>query len=552
MRMKPVRGVLAGGSLGALCPLAAALALAMPSAMAAELDLGGGDAKLRWDNTFKYSTMARLKDRNPVLTGPVNFNDGDNSFGKGIVSNRLDWLTEVDASYKNVGLRVSAAAWYDSVYNRKNDNTSPATWNAVSVPFDQFPEATKKIHGRKAEFLDAFVFGRKEFDGGMAASFRAGRFAQLWGESLFFGDNGIAGGLAPVDVIKLVTVPGSQFKEILRPVEQVSAQLEINPNVSVAGFVQARWQSHRLPEAGSYFSIADILQASGERLIVGAPLVPGGGPAAFFRGKDLKASNSGQWGLQLRFRPEGGDVDYGLYAVNYHAKAPSTYLRRGNGFNAASGQVGDYVLAYAEDIKAYGASATATLGGVNFAAEASVRDNMPLANPGVMTSNAADNRGNPAYPVGKTAHAQVSMVGVFGPTPFWRSSSLLAELAWNRRLSVTRNPGALDPSADRDAAAMRLLFTANYFQVLDGLDISVPIGLGYGISGNSSVTGWAAKTGDVSIGLNGVYRQAWRFGANYTHYIGPAGAYFNSANTLNYKQPLKDRNFISFNIQRSF
>ncbi|NPC55919.1 DUF1302 domain-containing protein [Caenimonas soli] len=533
-----------------------ALAMALctaPAAMAMEFDMGGGDTKLRWDNTFKYSTMRRLKSQDPKLVAPANLDDGDRSFNKGIVSNRVDWLTEFDASYKDVGLRVSAAAWYDSVYNNRNDNTSAATWNALSVPFNQFPGATREIHGRKIELLDAFVFGRTEFANGMAGSFRVGRFAQTWGESLFFGDNGIAGGLAPLDIIKLVTVPGSQFKEILRPVEQVSGQLELNPSLSVAAYVQARSPMIRLPEAGSYFSGGDVLLNAGERLIVGAPMAPGGGPAAFFRGQDQKAKRSGQWGTQLRFRPEGGEIDYGLYAIRYNAKAPVTYLRAGNGFNAATGQVGDFIFTYPEGIKAFGASATTTLGGINYAAEVSVRRNMPLANPGVSTSNLSDNRYSPAYPVGKTAHAQASMIAVNGPAAFWRSSSLLAEVAWNRRTSITKNAAALDPSADRDAAAMRMIFTTNYFNVLvDGLDVSVPIGLGYNISGNSSVTGWAAKTGDLSIGINGVYRQAWRFGLNWTHYLGPAGPYFNASNTLGYKQYLKDRDFVSFNLQRSF
>jgi hypothetical protein len=33
-------------------------------------------------------------------------------------------LSELDASYGNVGGRISAAAWYDAVYNRGNQNSS--------------------------------------------------------------------------------------------------------------------------------------------------------------------------------------------------------------------------------------------------------------------------------------------------------------------------------------------------------------------------------------------------------------------------------------------
>lgn len=530
---------------------AAPAALAASLATAGEFDTGSSDFKLRWDNTFKYSNAFRLKEPAPELVAPTNLDDGDRSFGRGLISNRVDWLTELDAKYKDYGVRFSGAAWYDSVYNKKSDNTSPATWNAVSVPNDQFPDQTRKIHGRKAEVLDTFVFGRTEFGGGSALNFRVGRLAQLWGESLFFGDNGIAGGLAPLDIIKLVTVPGSQFKEILRPVEQVSGQFEFNPSVSVAAYVQTKWDPIRLPEAGSYFSGGDVLQRAGERLIVGAPVAPGGGPAAFFRGADIEASDSGQWGVQLRLRPENSDFDYGLYFINFHSKAPVTYLRPGNGFNPTTGQIGDYVFVFPEDIKAFGASATATFGGVNFAAEVSARRNMPLSNPGVQADNAANGSDNPAYPVGKSAHAQVSMIGVFGNAGFWDSSALLAEVAWNRRTSITKNAAAIDPGASRDASSMRLLWTTNYFGALEGLDLSVPVGLGYNISGNSSITGWSAKTGDFSVGLSGVYRQSWRFGLTWTTYLGPVGPFFNATNTLGNKQYFKDRDFISFQIQRT-
>jgi len=57
-------------------------------------------------------------------------------------------------------------------------------------------------------------------------AFRAGQYALQWGETLFFGANGIAGGQAPVDVIKALSVPGTQFKELIRPTEQLSASIQ--------------------------------------------------------------------------------------------------------------------------------------------------------------------------------------------------------------------------------------------------------------------------------------------------------------------------------------
>src|SRR5207248_7348274 len=107
------------------------------------------DLKIRWDNSFKYSAVWRLKGIDPTVAADTNLDDGDRNFHRGLVSNRFDLLSEVDATYKNFGGRVSAAAWYDFVYNRHNDNDSPQTVNAFSVPPNQFTDATRNVMGRK-------------------------------------------------------------------------------------------------------------------------------------------------------------------------------------------------------------------------------------------------------------------------------------------------------------------------------------------------------------------------------------------------------------------
>ena len=173
--------------------------------------------------------------------------------------------------YRNFGGRVSAAAWYDTVYNRTNDNGSPATANQISVPYNEFTHATRDVHGGNAELLDAFLFGSGDL-GDATWSLRAGKHTIVWGESLFFGANGIAGAQSPVDVVKLSSVPNSLFKETIRPVGQISGQLEFTPHLSIAGYYQYEWRKSRLAAVGSYFSNTDIIDAGGERLIVGGPL----------------------------------------------------------------------------------------------------------------------------------------------------------------------------------------------------------------------------------------------------------------------------------------
>ena len=540
---------------------AAALCTATGASHAFPIDVGVPDVDVRFDNTIKYSGAARL--RNPsgtLVDGFPNGDDGDRNFRRGVISNRLDLLSEFDVSYKGSGLRLSGAGWYDSVYNGHTDNDSPGTYNAVSVSNQAFPDATRKLHGRKAELLDAFVFTSQAL-GDMNATVRLGRHAVLYGESLFFGDNGIAGGQAPTDIVKLLSVPNTQFKELTRPVNQISTQLQVNANLLLGGYYQFEWEENRIPAAGSYFSRADLFDRGGERLVVGAPGGPFAAPPAFFRAPDIKGKNSGQYGLQLRYRSDALATDFGVYATRYHDKNFQVYVNPSAGApNFTTGQIGTYQLVYAEGIRAYGVSASRSIGTVNLAGEISVRRNTPLVAAGgsvtVTPGTVADNNANPLYPVGNSLHAQVSILQTLERSPLWEGGSLLAEVAWNRRTSVTRNAEGLDPNASRDALALRALFTPSWFQVFQGIDLSMPIGIGYVPSGKSSVVtlfngGWT-HGGDISIGLSGEFQQVWKGGINFTHYFGSAGPVLDAANAYSFKQSLKDRDFISVTFQRSF
>ncbi|WP_454737216.1 DUF1302 domain-containing protein [Cupriavidus necator] len=520
-----------------------------------EMDLAP-EAKLRWDNTFKYSAAVRVKEASSTLTSNANYDDGDRNFSRGLISNRLDWLSELDLTYRNFGARVSGAAWYDSIYNRHNDNDSPATVNSTSVPFNHFTDATQTLHGQKAELLDAFVFGKFDL-GDTRSSLRLGRHAFLYGESLFFGNNGIAAAQAPIDAIKVLSVPNTQFKELLRPVNQVSGQMQLPHGFSLGGYYQLEWRRTRVPAAGSYFSNADMADAGGERIIAAEGAA---GPiASFYRGRDQEARNSGQGGLQLRYRVDAIDTDFGLYFARYHDKNFQVYLRPGAGVGSTSpvDQIGQYNLVFPENIRTFGASFSTTVGEANVGGEISIRRNAPLVgDPQVVAGNtAADNSGNPLYPVGSSAHAQLSVITVLPRSPLWASANLIGEVAWNRRLSIDRNAAALDANTTRDAAALRVVLEPSYFQVMEGLDISVPIGIGYSPFGRSSAVagfgGGAYHGGDLSIGVNGEYLKVWKIGLNYTHYYGGAAPLTTPAGTLTFGQTLKDRDFVSFTLSRT-
>lgn len=527
----------------ALTPLAHAVQL---------LDGEGGGLKLSWDNTFKYTAAGRLEDRSPLLTAPINLNDGNNNFGRGLISSRVDLFSELDATYGPFGARISAAAWYDSVYNRRNDNAGRFV-NQVSAPPNAFVNTTRNLHGRDAEVMDAFVSARLNVGPG-DMTVRLGRHSLLWGESLFFPGNAIAGGQSPFDIARLVSVPNSTAKEFVLPVPQVSAQWQLAENISVGAYYQLRYRATRLPAVGSYFSQSDTSIDGAERLLLG--------PTGVLRGMDAKPKNGGQGGLQLRWRL--GETDLGFYALKFHSKSfqQVTVLGMGPTGPAPSG----YYLARHENIKAFGMSASRSFGDANFAVEASVRHNQDLASAGAVDASRlappgvvapTNNSDNPAYAVGKTAHINASTIWTLPQNPLFREGSLVGELAWNRVLSCDKQCNRIAPTATRDAVALRVVIEPVYRQLLPAFDVSVPIGISYVPKGSRSMALGPGglppeKGGDVTIGLNGTYQGVWKLGLNYTHYYGPKGAFLNPANVYSYKQGLADRDFLSVSVGRTF
>lgn len=554
------------------------LALGTSAAQAASIDTGSDDLKVNFDNTVKYSAAFRLKDASANLLSSPNFDDGDRNFSTGLISNRIDLLSELDVVYaKRYGLRLSGAGWYDQVYNSSNDNpgfAGGAFPNQTSVATDRFTAATKRLHGRKTDMLDAFVFA--SFDlGESRASFRLGRHTLLWGESLFLGVNAIAGGMAPVDAIKLISVPNTQFKEAIRPVPQVSGQLQITPDLSLGAYYQFKWEANRLPASGSYFSGADTNPDGAEQLLLGGPFTANAPRLA-----DQKAKDRGQGGVQLRLRAD--ETDYGLYLIRFHSKVHQQVAGIGmapvisgpGGVCVVPGSVStpagclmpgvpvNYRLAYHQGITAFGASASRTFGDVNAAVEASIHRNQDLASSGaadlsqLLPVPATNNSDNPGYAVGKTAHINLSALWTLPQNPLFNEGNFTGEVAWNRVLSVTKNAAALDANATRDAYALRMQIEPLYRQVAGGLDLGVPIGLGYSPRGSRSMALGPAlppeNGGDLTLGLNATYLDAWRLSLAYTHYFGREVTLVDSRNAYSYQQYLKDRDFIAFSVRRTF
>jgi len=547
--------------------LTAAAALVACNAGAIEIDTGNPDWSLRFDNTVKASTIYRTKSADPVLVDSfrllvpnvpasafpqaLNFNAGDDNFRqRGFVSKRIDLLSEFDAVYrKDYGVRVSAAAWYDAAYRGKTDAADVVNGQ---TPFDEFPSGTRDLAGRKAELLDAFVFGGWDAGDGRKLTLRLGKHSVLYGESLFFGDNGIARAQGPDDIYKLLSSPNAQFKEILRPVPQVSGQLQLSSELSLGAYYQFRWEADRLPPSGSFFSTANIPWGSSQPEFVGISAGPIAGNYVLTPSGDVHPRDSGQFGAQLKWRV--AETDLGVYAARYHDKGGQLY---GN-LNVAAPAASNWYYVFPEAIKTAGVSASRSIGDVNFSAEASMRWNMPLRSTNMVYPGAFGPA--PAYATGRTAHVNLSWLASLGPNFLARESGFVGELAWNRVMSMNDPSGELDAGRTRSASAVQFVFTPSYRQVLPGLDLNVPVGLRYSLDGRSAVTAWDPRgSGSATVGVDGTYLGVWQFAVAYMHFIGKPTPFVEFAPLLTGGSPiyatgnaLADRNNIALSLRRTF
>jgi hypothetical protein len=529
----------------------AALLLACVGARAADLGTVD-DFDVRLDVSVRETLAFRTEPANPNLLSNINADDGDRSFRPGLISARLDVLTELTAERGDLGFDLSAQGWYDPLYHETNANNSPQTFNPYTVPNNQFPADVRTLMGGDAELLNAYVKDKFTLDD-TPISVRLGRQTLLWGESLFFADNGIAAGQAPVDFIKAQSAPLAEARELYLPVTQLVVRAELAPGLALEAYDQFEWRRDRLPGVTSYFSTTDILDVGGEQV-----LEPNGN--SLYRTSDSTPHGIGQFGAALRL--QGDTADYGLYALRYDSKLPEPVFDTGNS---------TYHLVFPTGIDIEGVSASTYLGDSNVAGEISFRQHMPLAASAAGLPGGAAGGGGavyaaayggpniPFYPAppppepaytgstggyatGDTWHAQASVVSQFAPSRWWQAATLEGEIASNDLIEVTGGHPYVLTGRTHFAVSAQAVFTPTWFQVLPGLDVGLPVGLGYTPLGRSSLdTTENAGTGDATVGVSATYRTVWQAAAAFTHFIGGAT-----------DQRLADRDFVTISLARSF
>lgn len=579
----------------------AAALCAVGAAQAVEIDTGNPDLSVRFDNTVKYNYGYRVASQDPAILKSVNSDDGDRNFDKGTVTNRVDLLSEFDFVFKKrFGFRVSGAAWADGAYSNL-DNNSVATSNVLlngKQAVGLSSTAQRYGKGPSGEVLDAFLFGG--FDvGDTLVNIKAGQHTLYWGESLLNPIHGISFGQSAIDVGKLVTVPGVEAKEVFLPRMALSTNIQPSPTFSLAAQYFLDWKPARLAQGGTFLSKDDMLQGMDQALIVG-----GGKLAA--RAPDIEIKKNGDWGVAARWTPDWLDGTIGGYyrkttdilpqvyvtpavaalpaatcsALGKTALAANTCLVNPAAATVPqilSGVVGNFSPAYGRDIDVFGVSLSKNVAGIAVGADLSYRKNMPLfseavtvlpvglANPALGQISIADAAsGQLGYARGDTIHGVLNFLGNDAKRPIYDALSYLVEFSWNRLASVTQGQAnykgrdsytGIDKSS-KDFIGVGINVTPTWFQVLPGVDLSMPLTYAVGLKGNSAVVNGGNKgTGQYSLGLSADVKNKYKIDLKYVNFMGnyatnPATGGITSnagGNAL-----LTDRGFVALTLKTTF
>jgi Protein of unknown function (DUF1302) len=541
--------------------VAAVLALSAGTAHAFDIDSGNPDFAIRFDNTVRANYAVRVESRDPKIGNSALADEGDYSFDNGqAVAKRIDLLSEFDLVYKKrYGLRLSGAAWYDGAYgSTSKSNPNPPLVAIPSYINNQYSSTITKLYERGGELLDGFVFGGVDV-GDVPVQAKLGRHTIYWGESLLLGGHmhSVSYAQAPLDLQKGFATPGTEVKELFRPLNQLSLQAQLTPELSVAGQYLLEWEPARYPEGGTYLGPVDFAFNGPDRQFLSAAL----GFAS--RGQAVQPSQHGEFGLATRWAPQWLDGTAGLYYRNFADKLPQVLLTKVGPASASQ-----YNLIYADNIQLFGASIAKNIGGVSTSAEISYRKNTPLNAQVLGIAVGLPEQGDTKGPRGNTLHGLMNVIGTIAKTPVFDAATWAVELNAMHLDKVTSGANLFngvgyapcvgkdkwDGCATRNYAGVGASFSPTWFQVYPGVDLSAPLTYAIGISGNAATTfGGNESLGNYSLGLGADVQQKYRFDLKYIDWIGhyrDNGTAVTSTNGLT--TFLRDRGMVSLTFKTTF
>ncbi|MGL5998195.1 MAG: DUF1302 domain-containing protein [Pseudomonas proteolytica] len=326
--------------------------------------------------------------------------DGHLNFKRGETFSKIfKGIHDLELKYGDTGVFVRGKYWYD--FELKDESRE-----FKDISDNNRKEGAKSSGG---QILDAFIYHNYSI-ADAPGSVRFGKQVVSWGESTFIG--GGINSINPIDV-SAFRRPGAEIKEGLIPVNMFYVSQSLTDNLSAEAFYQLEWDQTVTDNCGTFFSQPDVISdGCNDNLRVlnkrsqfpaaAMPFLASQGidvnqeGVKVARGPDRDARDSGQFGVAFHYNFEPLDTEFGVYAMNYHSRAP---IFSGQGasqraFNVANSLIGtplqglapvvvagnsNYFVEYPEDIRLYGVSFSTTLPtGTAWSGELSYRPNAPI------------------------------------------------------------------------------------------------------------------------------------------------------------------------------
>jgi hypothetical protein len=515
-----------------------------------------GDWDITWNNTIAYDLGTRVQGIDQKIGNNPNYENSEYKFAKAgdIVTNRLDLLTELTANHQDeYGFRLTASGWKDFAYDNHNVATNHSLPKSESsVANGQYSGYIDKYFNQGGEIGDAFVF--KNFEAGHTPiQLKFGRYTEYWGNALFSSFQSISYGQSPIDIVKAVTTPGAETKELFLPRGQAGIHAQVSDTLSLAANYAFEWRPNRLTEGGTYLDTgADWMFKSPNDTYEGV----------FNRGPDKTPNNlNSNIGLSAKWSPAAlGDGTVGFYARRFAETMPYTPEMLIAGTNT-------FHESYDDNVKLYGISFDKEIAGIGAGFEANFRQNTALYSQVLGTDNGTGGARGDAI--------NIIANGIYGltPTKLYNTGSIVGEVAYTRVTAVTANKSLYfgegylpctstqqnykEGCATKDNVDLHLLVDPQWLQVFPGIDIDTPLAANYGLFGNGQfmgTSGDATVQGSVtySIGVNANIQNKYTATLSYNGYYAPVHTGTNGLDTGSGSYMMNDKGWLSLVLKTSF
>ncbi len=384
-------------------PALAVLAAALVVSGAQGADRTLGDGKLSVTGSTYLGTAFRTDDQDPKLLASANSSlvglrgnavtpsagrngdDGNLNFNRGdAVASVLKGYVSLSYKWRDYGIAASGQAWYDYATadarhpwgNVQND------YSANQRLSDDGALARSKFSGVALD--DFYGHGHHQLEQ-VIVDWKLGWQSLDWGKRLT-----ALGGLRdlnPIDVPASLRPGVDREHESRITFPAVFGRVGLSKATSLEAFYQLRFEPTALNGCGTYYSALDFMAEGCDKAMFGnlsdrTAIATG---VYVERTATRDPSNSGQGGLALKHAVAAWATEVGLYATQFHSRAPfysGTKSGRIEGPLFVPGDPGNlnptYFTEYPEDIRMFGVTVEKKIPGGAVLGELTYRPNQPL------------------------------------------------------------------------------------------------------------------------------------------------------------------------------